>query len=227
MTGHDKEALDAFRPSHQATVILPPFLDLAEWEFSASQSAPARQGSRLLTVAMMRKGDKFASYRILAKALSRLMDRAWTLDIVGDGEELENVRALFAPFGKRVDFQGQIDDRRDLRALYERSSLFVWPAVNEAYGMVLLEAQLFGCPVLAGAYGGVADVVRDGTTGLLVQPGDARAFARGLATLLDAPEGLRHMGEAAHTFVRTERSLEGAASRLRETLMPLIEKAET
>ena len=50
--------------------------------------------------------------------------------------------------------------------------------------MVLLEAQALGCPVVAGAYGGVASVVRDGETGLLTPPGDVAAFADAVLTLL-------------------------------------------
>ncbi|AWM89150.1 glycosyl transferase family 1 [Microvirga sp. 17 mud 1-3] len=221
MTDHDRKALEAARPAHQAIVDLPPFLDIAEW--GPLSSRPARQDPRLLAVAMMRPGDKLASYRILAEALSRLGDRLWSLDIVGDGEAREEIEALFAPSGGRVRFHGQVEDREQLRALYEEAGLFVWPAVNEAYGMVFLEAQLFGCPVVAGAYGGVAGVVRDGTSGLLVSPGDPDAFARGIATLLDDPDERSRMGEAARLFVTTERSLAHAATRLRDTLMPLVE----
>ena len=221
MTDHDRKALEAARPAHQAIVDLPPFLDIAEWGPPSSHAA--RQDPRLLAVAMMRPGDKLASYRILAEALSRLGDRLWSLDIVGDGEAREEIEALFAPLHERVRFHGQVEDRVQLRALYEEAGLFVWPAVNEAYGMVFLEAQLFGCPVVAGAYGGVAGVVRDGTSGLLVSPGDPDAFARGIATLLDDPDERSRMGEAARLFVTTERSLAHAATLLRDTLMPLVE----
>jgi glycosyltransferase involved in cell wall biosynthesis len=48
--------------------------------------------------------------------------------------------------------------------------------VNEAYGMALLEAQAHACPVVAGAYGGVASVVEDGRTGILTVPGDVAAW---------------------------------------------------
>lgn len=221
MTDHDRKALEAARPAHQAIIDLPPFLDTAEWGPPSSRAA--RQDPRLLAVAMMRPGDKLASYRILAEALGRLGDRPWSLDIVGDGEARESVVALFAPFRERIRFHGQVEDRERLRALYEEAGLFVWPAVNEAYGMVFLEAQLFGCPVVAGAYGGVAGVVRDRTSGLLMPPGDPDAFATGIATLLDDPEERRRMGEAARRFVMAERSLAHAAARLRDTLMPLVE----
>ena len=109
---------------------------------------------------MMREGDKLASYRILAAALERLQHcrgarhRRRRRGAGGDR------RGCSRPSRDACAFTAQIESRAELRALYEAADLFVWPAVNEAYGMVLLEAQALGCPVVAGAYGGVASVVQ-------------------------------------------------------------------
>lgn len=220
MTAHDREALEAARPPHQALIDLPPFLDLREWP--ASRVWPSRTTEpRLLAVAMMRAGDKLASYRILAAALERLRHLPWTLDIVGDGETREEIARLFSPLAQRVRFHGQIENKAGLAALYEAADLFVWPAVNEAYGMVLLEAQALGCAVVAGAYGGVASVVREGETGRLTSPGDVTAFADALSDLLQDRERLHSLGANASRFVRQERDLDQAALRLRNALDPL------
>ncbi|QRM32049.1 glycosyltransferase family 4 protein [Microvirga sp. VF16] len=220
MTAHDREALERARPSHQALVDLPPFLDLAEWPASSAHPSPETE-PRLLTVAMMREGDKLASYRILAAALQRIQHLPWSLDVVGDGEAREEIVRLFSPMAQRVRFHGQIESRADLTALYEIADLFVWPAVNEAYGMVLLEAQALGCAVVAGAYGGVASVMRDGKTGRLTPPGDIAAFADALSNLLQDRERLRSLGAVASRFVKQERDLAHAALRLRNALEPL------
>ncbi len=87
--------------------------------------------------------------------------------------------------------------------------------------MVLLEAQALGCPVLAGAYGGVASVVKHGETGLLTPPGDIAAFADALSALLQDRGRRQGLGDAAQGFVRQERDLEQAALRLRNALEPL------
>lgn len=222
MTAHDREALKRTKPPHQILVDLLPFLDLGEWP--ASNIRPSRKAEpRLLTVAMMRKGDKLASYRILAAALERLQHLPWTLDVVGDGEAREEVSQLFSSMTQRVHFHGQIEGRADLTALYETADLFVWPAVNEAYGMVLLEAQALGCAVVAGAYGGVASVVPDGETGMLTPPGDVTAFADALSDLLQDWKRLRSLGANASRFVRQERDLDHAALRLRNALEPLTD----
>lgn len=220
MNRRDRPALEAARPARQGLVELPPFLDLAEWPTGAADRV--RGPLRLLTVAMMREGDKLASYRLLAEALARLGDLDWTLDVAGDGPAAAAVTDLLAPFGARVRRHGAVAPDA-LSTLYATADLLVWPAVNEAYGMALLEAQAHGCPVVAGAYGGVPDVVRDGLTGRVTPPGDAAALAAAIRTLADRPDRLAAMRAGALAFVREERSLDRAAAILRDTLSPLLQ----
>jgi len=225
MTASDRVALEPARPESQALVDLPPFLDADEWGHDEPAPRPRRADGatpRLLTVAMMRPGDKLASYRILADSLRQLADIPWSLDVVGDGEARGCVEGAFGELGGRIRFLGQIDGREPLRRVYAAADLFVWPAVNEAYGMALLEAQLLGCPVVAGNWGGVSSVVRNGETGTLAPPGDSRGLADAVRDLLGDRSRLAAMGSAAGRFVRRERSLEGASDRLRRALQPLV-----
>jgi glycosyltransferase involved in cell wall biosynthesis len=222
MTAADRVALERHKPAHQRLVDLPPFIDLAEWTATDSGARAAGGSTRLLAVAMMRPGDKLHSYRILADALARLGHLPWALDIVGDGDARGEVEAAFAGLAGRVRFHGRIDSRQTLQTFYEAADLFVWPAVNEAYGMVLLEAQAHGCPVVAGAYGGVASVVRHGETGILTHPGDAADFAGAVAALIEDRRRRAALGAAARSFVRRERTLGSAAAILRQALAPLV-----
>ena len=103
----------------------------------------------------------------------------------------------------------------------------VWPAVNEAYGMALLEAQAAGLPVVAGRTGGVPDVVRDGVGGLLTPVGDAVAFAAAVEALLRDPDRRRAMGDAArrvaaedHDFSTAVRDLDALVRRIARTGAP-------
>ena len=73
------------RPPGQAIVSFPPFVDAGAWPDALRAPRPGGP-ARLLAVAMMRGGDKLASYRLLAEALARCADRPWRLDIAGDGD---------------------------------------------------------------------------------------------------------------------------------------------
>ncbi len=208
---------------------LAPFLDAALFRAAAAHRKPARTALAahlgiaadqpwLLTVAMMRPGDKLTSYRQLATALAQVPHQDWQLVIVGDGPARPAVAEAFAWVApKRIHFLGAWPGDR-LPALYAASDVLVWPAHNEAYGMALLEAQAAGLPVLAGASGGIASIVRDGRTGVLTPPGDTTAFASALNDLLAAPARRQAMAEAALAKVAAEHDLDRAATRLHTIL---------
>ncbi|MFT0892139.1 glycosyltransferase family 4 protein [Pseudochelatococcus sp. G4_1912] len=218
MTAKDRPALEQARTAGQQLIDLPPFIDQCAATYRPRAS---RDVVELLSVAMMRWGVKRESYGQLAQALA-LVDGPWHLTIVGEGEAQAEVEALFAPFAERVTFTGLVSDADALAALYEKADLLVWPAVNEAYGMVFLEAAAYGCPALAGDHGGVASVVCDGQTGILVPPGDIAAFAQALSGLIEAPARRQALGAQAYAFVRESRTLDSAATILHEALVPLI-----
>jgi glycosyltransferase involved in cell wall biosynthesis len=144
--------------------------------------------------------------------------------IIGDGAARDAVAAGFAACAERVAWLGRLagDALADTVAACD---LCVWPAINEAYGMALLEAQAAGVPVLAGASGGVADIVSHGVTGVLVPPGDSAAFAAALAALLEAPERRRAMGMAAARQAAATHDIAAAASRLDAILRRLVPAA--
>jgi glycosyltransferase involved in cell wall biosynthesis len=203
-------------------VAFPPFLDARRYT-AAPRTGPRSSSPRLIAVAMMRRGDKLASYRLLAAALAMLTDLDWSLDIAGDGEARGEVIAALAPFGSRVRWHGALDESAVPPAL-AASDLFVWPAVNEAFGMALLEAQASGLPAVAGASGGVCGIVADRETGLLVPPGDPVAFAAALRRLIGDPDERAAMGATARARVRRVHDLPAAAARLRAILAGLCER---
>jgi glycosyltransferase involved in cell wall biosynthesis len=168
---------------------------------------------------MMRPGDKLASYRLLGAALAQLLDLPWSLHIVGDGPARAEVERALAPLGPRVSYRGELPEA-DIAAALAEADLFVWPAINEAFGMALLEAQAAGLPVVAGASGGVAAIVTDGLTGLLAAPGNAEAFAAATRRLIPYPDARAAMGAAAQAKARAEHDLPRAA----EGLAAVIER---
>lgn len=109
-------------------------------------------------------------------------------------------------------------------ALYAAADLMGWPAVNEAYGMALLEAQAAGLSVAAGRTGGVPDVVRDGRTGALCPVGEPVAFADTVARLLSKSARLNAMRDTALTVTAAENDIAAAAQRL-DSILKTTKKA--
>jgi len=161
----------------------------------------------------MRHGDKLASYRILGTALSRLLDLTWSLEVVGDGPAKDQVEDALAPLGARVIWSGVLGPAA-IRDRLASADLLVWPAINEAFGMAVLEAQASGVPVVAGIGGGISEIVVPGVTGLLVPAGDAKAFAAAVRSLIVDRNKRAAFAEAAQERTRTEHDLYTVADRL-------------
>jgi glycosyltransferase involved in cell wall biosynthesis len=183
-----------------------PFLDSAPFVHAVPRRASlrARLASELgldpgqpwlIAVAMMRPGDKLASYRILGEALASLQATPWQLLVIGDGPARGEVETALAPLGERVRYAGAAPPER-MPEVLAAADLFVWPAVNEAWGMAILEAQAAGLPVVAGRFGGVPQLVADGRSGVLTPPRDVAAFTDAVRDLLDDP-GRRALYAAA------------------------------
>ncbi|WDZ79479.1 glycosyltransferase family 4 protein (plasmid) [Ensifer adhaerens] len=219
LTGRDRDGLLEAAPSCRHAM-LAPFIDATRF----TESKPrAGAGCRMVVVAMMRSGDKMSSYHMLAQALARVADAAWTLTIVGDGPCREEVKAAFAVLPPdRLAWLGE-KDAADLPDILASSDLYVWPGFGEAYGLAYLEAQAAGLPVVAQRTAGVPEVVRDGETGLLTPDGDIDAYAAAMRNLIEDAAGRRLLGAAARRFVHGERSFPAAARRLGAIFDELLE----
>ncbi|HXV24673.1 MAG TPA: glycosyltransferase family 4 protein [Alphaproteobacteria bacterium] len=167
----------------------------------------------ILAVAMMRAPDKLASYLLLAEAAERLRHLRWRLILIGDGPERGAVETAFAPLGDRIAFAG-LREPRDIVRFHAAADLFAWPAVNEALGMAMLEAQAAGLPVVAGRVGAVPEIVTDSRSGLLVPSGDAADFSEAMARLIE-DRGLRlRLGQDAARLAAERHGFATAVQRL-------------
>ena len=212
LSAKDAAGLAPIAPAGRLTR-LPPFLDPAPFADAAARAPPRdpRRPPRLITVAMMRFGDKLESYRILGQALAHLDDGDWTLTVAGDGPAREAVEQYLP--NHRTRFLGEVAVDR-IPTLYASADLYVWPAINEAYGLAPLEAQATGLPVILGRTGGTPDIVEDGVTGLLTPIGDPGAFAAAIGRLLTTPDQRLRMGQAAMRRVAETHSLDTAKATL-------------
>jgi glycosyltransferase involved in cell wall biosynthesis len=212
-TRRDMDGLRTAAPDARLELI-PPFIDSAPYR----DLSPSPEPMRLVTVAMMRSGDKLSSYKALATSLALIADLPWTLSIAGDGECRQQVEQAFAAFAPdRIEWLGALSEEA-VGKLLARGSVFVWPGHGEAYGLAYLEAQAMGLPIVAEAIAGVPEVVEHDQTGLLTPAGDRDAFAGAIARLLTDDDLRSRLGQQAREFATDERSIAGAAEALGRVL---------
>lgn len=138
---------------------------------------------------------------VLVRALARLRHRRDAdLVIVGSGHRADNITRTAALEGvaEHVHMRGLVT-AAELAREYSECDIFVLPAVvdargdTEGLGVVLLEALAYERPVVASSAGGIVDVIRDGVTGWLAQPGDAEVLADRILAVASDPEGARRI----------------------------------
>jgi alpha-maltose-1-phosphate synthase len=107
--------------------------------------------------------------------------------------------------------------------LYSHAAVFVCPSIYEPFGLINLEAMACGTPVVASRVGGIPEVVVDGETGRLVEPGDPTALGQALREVLADPERARRMGEAGRRRVEAQFSWDRIADRTMTVYREAIE----
>lgn len=229
LNSDDWECIDNLvgkNPYHKRIV---PFVDSSPFRAAAARRDNIRAGYAhqfgwpdntplLLAVGMMRPGAKRQSYHVLANSLSQLTDNIWRLLVVGDGPcraEIEQEMETLIP--GRATFLSELDEAR-LADAYAACDMLVWPAIDEAFGMALLEAQAAGLPIVAGKQRGVPDIVGPGVTGLLPPPNDATAFAAAVRRLLDDNELRLTLSRAAASRVQEQFDIPTAAAAIDRTI---------
>ena len=131
--------------------------------------------------------------------------------VVGTGRLRDTVATIAEQSGGRITYLGTVDTAQ-LAHEYARASLVLIPSRYEGLGMVALEAQLSGTPVIGYDVAGLRDAVTDG--GVLVSAGDARALHDVTLQLLEDEPRRRELGDCGRERVRREHSWDRAAERL-------------
>ena len=137
-----------------------------------------------------------------------LLPESVVLWIVGTGEQADELKALSRQLGveERVMFLGL---QRNVEPFLQAADCFVLPSRwQEAAGLVVLEAQASGLPVVASRIGGIPEYIDDDRTGLLFAPDDIGALAACLRRLCTDAALVRRMGSAAQMWVQERFSVE-------------------
>lgn len=143
--------------------------------------------------------------------------------LVGEGSLRNNLeeKAEKLGIGEKVIFTGWREDIPEMLSLMD---LVVLPSLNEAVGMALIEAQAAGVPVVATKVGGISEVVKDGLTGILVEPANPEKMADAILGLLSDGEWMRQMGSAGKAWVRNRFRAEDMAVKTSDLYMEILHK---
>lgn len=126
----------------------------------------------------------------------RLSPEKGVLELVEAAKGMNLVVAGDGPLRDRVPMAMGFVPPAELAELYGRAAVVACPSHREGFGVACLEAMAHGRPVVAGAVGGLLDLVVNGETGILVEPGNVPALRAALERLLVDRELRRRMGEA-------------------------------
>lgn len=129
-------------------------------------------------------------------------------------------RTAYGCFADQVKFLGFVPDD-ELRRLYQTCDIFAVPSNYESFGLVFLEAMSWGKPVVGCRAGGMPEVIAEGETGFLVEPGDVAGLGACLARLCRDADLRARLGQAARqracTLFDRSRMAEGMAALVAET----------
>jgi phosphatidyl-myo-inositol dimannoside synthase len=209
--------------------IVPPYVDT---ELFTPAPGVAVERDEVLIAGRMARSERYTGHEVLFAALplaEQRLGRPLRLRVVGDGDlrpELE-AAAIRAGLAGRVEFTGRLP-LDELVNAFRRCALFAMPSrverrqaglwTGEGLGIVYLESQACGRPVVASTQGGAPDAVDPGRSGLLADPADPAAVAGAVAALMSDPDRADRMGQAGRAFVLEHVS----AGRFRDRLRALL-----
>jgi glycosyltransferase involved in cell wall biosynthesis len=184
----------------RTTVVIRSGIDLDERRIAR----PARDTPRIVAVGRLQAPKDPLS---LVRALAMLPSRRFEALLVGDGPDRPAVEAEL----RRLGLEGAVvltGDREDVMEILADSDIFVLASRSEAFPITVLEAMAAGLPVVGPRVGGLAELVVEGETGLLVTPGDPAALASALEPLVDDPALRERFGAAGRARIETHFTLE-------------------
>jgi D-inositol-3-phosphate glycosyltransferase len=199
------DLINAYRADPDRVFVVPPGVDLATFQpidrSEARRKIGYGSGRLLLFVGRL---ERLKGVEIAIRALAMLRDRDHDdLRLIvlgedsrdGDESEKERLKAVASAMGvrDRVDFLGSVA-QHELPYFYAAVDACVMPSYSESFGLVALEAQACGCPVVASGVSGLRSVVRDEVSGYLIDGDDPAIYAERIGRLLADTQLAQQMG---------------------------------
>jgi colanic acid/amylovoran biosynthesis glycosyltransferase len=171
--------------------------------------------------------EKGLDSALAAMAILRDRGREVRYRVLGGGDDRDRLIFLAARYRleDRVEFLGFRNERETLTAV-AGASVFLLPSLSEGISNAVLEAMALGTPVVSTDVGGMAEVVQDGVTGLLVPAGAPDEMAAAVASLLDDEARARSLSAEARRFVYEHHALRDQALQFAELYTRLVDGSQ-
>ncbi len=135
---------------------------------------------------------------------------------------LDTLNNLIRDLGVKDRFH-IVDYRSNVTDVYRALDIFVLPSVKpEPFGRVTVEAMTQGCAVIATNHGGTVELIENGVTGMLVEPGEPKDLAAAIELLLNDPVLRAKIGEAAGIYAKQNFGLAGHGAQMRKVIDDVI-----
>lgn len=156
------------------------------------------------TIIYVGRLSKEKGVEYLIKAFPHVLDEVEDseLHVIGGGPEKEKLESLVDSLGigERVEFTGEVP-YEDLGRYYKKAAVLALPSLRENFGRVIIEAFMYGVPVVATKTEGPSELIKEGETGFLVPRKDTDMMARFLIKLLKQPNLREELGTNGKEFV--------------------------
>ena len=141
----------------------------------------------------------------LLQACSLLQTKGYknySLLIVGDGLQRQKLEEFVSINGleHQVRLIGTVEYEQ-MGNYYQQTDVFVFPTLEDVWGLVTVEAMMFGKPILCSQYAGTAEMVADGENGYIFNPHDTERLAELMSKFIDCPDLIATMGEKSRQIM--------------------------
>ena len=176
--------------------------------------APNLEVAAPVTAPLQRPIFIFAGHLIPRKGIQELLEacallnqqgyRNYTLLVVGDGSQRESLETFVAAqaLTEQVVWMGFVE-YEEVGSYFDQSDVFVFPTLEDVWGLVTVEAMMFGKPILCSKWAGAAEMVAEAENGHVFDPHDAEKLAQLMARFIENPALIKQMGEAS-TAIMTQ-----------------------
>lgn len=223
LTDHGKPSVVAFPPTDR-------FGDAISEQEIEERGKPAlsgAEGKKELNILFLGNVIERKGLHTLLQAVLQLSVTSYQLDIVGsltsDPAYAKQMQEFTAVNGlsSAVQFHGALNNQPLIDKL-KSAHVLVVPSSYEGFGIVYLEGMGFGLPAIGTTLGAAGEVIEDGVTGFLIQPGDAQGLADRLKVMAERRDVLLQMSLAARSRYQRQPRWNQTAGKIREFLRSFL-----